>query len=187
MPNHDKDFAEAQAWARRMLADPNAVILDTETTGLDIWAEIVQIAIIDMAGDVLLNSLARPVGMIPPDATRIHGITMEHVRLAPTFAELCLLVRPLLAGRTVIIYNADYDLRLLHQSAKASMPEQVVLGNPAFDAASYECAMHWYSVWVGDWSDWHGSYRWQRLPGGDHSALGDCKATLRAIWHMATA
>lgn len=29
------------------------------------------------------------------------------------------------------------------------------------------------------------NYRWQRLPGGDHSALGDCWATLKVLQKMA--
>ena len=27
--------------------------------------------------------------------------------------------------------------------------------------------------------------RWQKLPGGDHSALGDCRATLAILHEMA--
>jgi DNA polymerase-3 subunit epsilon len=45
--------------------------------------------------------------------------------------------------------------------------------------------MHWYSQWIGDWNDYHGNYKWQRLPGGDHSALGDCRATLAVLKQMA--
>jgi DNA polymerase-3 subunit epsilon len=45
--------------------------------------------------------------------------------------------------------------------------------------------MQWYSQWVGEWNDYHQDYKWQRLPGGDHSALGDCKATLEVIRRMA--
>jgi len=29
------------------------------------------------------------------------------------------------------------------------------------------------------------NYRWQRLPGGDHSALSDCLATLKVLQAMA--
>jgi DNA polymerase III subunit epsilon len=45
--------------------------------------------------------------------------------------------------------------------------------------------MLWYSQWVGERNEYHGDYKWQRLPGGDHSALGDCKATLEVIEAMA--
>ena len=44
----------------------------------------------------------------------------------------------------------------------------------------------------GEWSDWHGSYRWQKLhvaaayvgfdwDGASHRAINDCQAT-RAVW-----
>jgi DNA polymerase-3 subunit epsilon len=45
--------------------------------------------------------------------------------------------------------------------------------------------MHWYAQFVGDWNEYHGNYKWQRLPGGDHSALGDCRATLAVLKEMA--
>ena len=51
--------------------------------------------------------------------------------------------------------------------------------------STWECAMHPYSQWVGDWNDYHGSYRWQRLPGGDHTAIGDCHATYAVLQRMA--
>jgi hypothetical protein len=33
-------------------------------------------------------------------------------------------------------------------------------------------------------NDYHQFYTWQKLPGGDHSALGDCLATLKVIKDM---
>lgn len=40
-----------------------------------------------------------------------------------------------------------------------------------------ECAMGWYSQHVGEAGKRDG-YKKQELPGGDHSALGDCRATI---------
>jgi DNA polymerase III subunit epsilon len=53
--------------------------------------------------------------------------------------------------------------------------------------ASYECAMLAYSDWIGNWNEYHGNNRWQRLPGGDHTALGDCRATLKVLRKIAAA
>ncbi len=44
------------------------MILDTETTGL-YDAEIVELSIIDTAGNVLLDTLVRPTRPIPAEAT----------------------------------------------------------------------------------------------------------------------
>lgn len=174
-----EDHKEAAEWARQMLAS-DALILDTETSGLDSTAEVVQIAIIDMQGRVILNALVQPIGDIPKAASAIHGITADAVQRAPMWGELWPVVRSILAEQTVIIYNADYDCRLLAQSC--------ALAGYLFDysMSTFKCAMHPYSAWVGDWNDYRGNYRWQRLPGGDHSALGDCWATLKVLQAMAT-
>lgn len=42
-----------------------------------------------------------------------------------------------------------------------------------------------YSQFVGDWDRYRNAYRWQKLWGGDHTALGDCRATLARIAEMA--
>lgn len=55
----------------------NYIILDTETTGLDNTAEIVEISVINDQGEVLLDTLIKPTKPIPGDATAIHGITNE--------------------------------------------------------------------------------------------------------------
>jgi DNA polymerase-3 subunit epsilon len=169
-------------WARELLErDLNSwAILDTETTGLGDHAEVVQIGVIDDAGNVLLdNVLVKPVRPIPPDATAIHHITNEMVANAPAFPDALPLLRSALEGKLLVIYNAQYDLRLLAQSARARNID-LQLGIQGFT-----CAMLEYADWVGDWNDYHGNFRWQKLEGGDHSALGDCRATLDVIKRMA--
>lgn len=175
---------QAAAW----LADPDALILDTETTGLDGGAKIVQISVIDTRGNVLLDALVRPAGAIAPDAANIHGITAEAVRLAAPLPAFMKLLYALLGGRTVIVYNAAYDTRLLRQSIKARGLDDYDDWTGDLDAAfgcRFVCAMHAYSRWVGEWNPRFKSYRWQKLPGGDHTALGDCRATLAVLRQMA--
>ena len=177
-----KARANATTWARFLLArDPDSwVILDTETTGLGPQAEVVQIGVINGRGDVLMdNVLVKPKCQIEPDATRIHHITKSMVENAPSFLDVLPQLRDVVRDKLLVIYNAEYDLRLLIQSAKAhgSMPY--------LPHGGYDCAMLRYAEWVGKWNDYHGSFRWQKLAGGDHSALGDCIATLAVIEKMA--
>lgn len=172
----------ASDWARKLLARTDWVILDTETTGLGYDAEIVQIAIITPDEQVLLNTLVKPVQPIPRVATNIHGITDAMVADAPTFLEVAPQLRELLGGITVVVYNANYDERLLQQSALARDWRDYDL--PIFGPYGYECAMEMYAQWVGQRSR-YGSYKWQQLPGGDHTALGDVRATLAVITRMA--
>jgi DNA polymerase-3 subunit epsilon len=105
----------ARKRAREYLAVPH-IFLDTETTGLDSRAQIIEICVIDRDGKVLVDSLVRPEGSIPQDAIRIHGITDEMVNTAPTWPEVWPLVEGVLNGRYLIAYNADFDRRMMQQS-----------------------------------------------------------------------
>jgi DNA polymerase-3 subunit epsilon len=179
--DYASDQDQARAWATKLLAQPDVLLLDTETTGLHGNAEICQIAIIDVSGHVLLDTYVKPKQAIPRDASAIHGITDLTVDSAPTFDQLAPTLRELLSGMTVVIYNADFDVRMMEQSAIArSIPYEI----PIF-AGEYCDAMEMYAQWVGAWSRYHHNYKWQPLPGGDHSALGDCRACLRVLQMMA--
>lgn len=178
---HLSDQQLASVWAAKILARPDVVVLDTETTGLGRDAEICQIAIIDLTGAELLNTLVKPRRPIPRDASAIHRITDAMVVNAPTFAQIAVELRGILSGMTCVIYNASYDTRLLEQSAAAC---GIAYEIPIF-GADYTCAMEEYAAWYGEWSEWHGNYRFQKLPGGDHSALGDALACLNLLRTMA--
>lgn len=172
---------EAAEWARAALAQTDAVILDTETTGLH-GAEVVQIGILSMTGQVLLDTLVKPSIPITTGAIRVHGITAERVADAPTIADLLPQLREILGGARVLIYNSHYDVGVLETSLLA---RGVPCDWPLLGAADYCDVMEPYSAFIGDWSDYHGNYRWQRLPGGDHTAIGDCRATLAVLQRMA--
>ena len=162
------------------------LFLDTETTGLDRRAEVCQIAIVDYDGAVLLDTLVKPPRRIPPDATAIHGITNAQVASAPTFAEILPQLDDLFYNRNVVIYNADYDVRLLRQSARAH-------GLTFEPRAQFHCAMVAYAQFHGEWDDYRGSYRWVKLGGALqnlgidatgvalHTALADAEMTRRLV------
>ena len=57
------------------------VIIDTETTGLMASDEIIEITIINMRGEILLNTLVKPSRPIPPEVTKINNITNEMLSL----------------------------------------------------------------------------------------------------------
>lgn len=168
---------EASEWARGVLVDPKAVILDTETTGLE--GEIVEISIVSIGGRVLLDTLVKPQKPIPESATAIHGIDNEMVKDAPSFAEVYPKIKWIVTEASrVIIYNADFDTSILAWDCQRS-------DLPALEFKS-ECAMNWYAAWYGEYSDWFKSFKWKSL-GGNHRALGDCLACLERIRTMAKA
>jgi len=147
------DRIEAIKTAREIVA-ARPVYLDTETTGLDSSAEIVDIAIINSDGTELVNTLVRPTLPIPEQATNIHGIKNEDVTDAPTFADILpnLIVYE---DRLVVIYNQNYDLRLMAQSAEANSVDSWIPRDSI-------CAMELYAQFHGDWNRQHQSYRWQK-------------------------
>jgi len=172
----------ASAWARNLLDIPTHhwIILDTETTGLDENAEVIQIGVTDGAGNVLMDNVqCKPLRPIPAEATAIHHITNEMVQTAAPFQAAWDTLTRIADGKIVVVFNAAYDRRLLIQSAsRLLMPEPLL-------PVRWECAMLKHAEWVGEWNDYRGSFRWQKLQGGDHSALGDCMATLETIRKMA--
>ncbi|HEY9697074.1 MAG TPA: 3'-5' exonuclease [Trichocoleus sp.] len=207
MRDFRKDHQQAAQWAYEMVnGSENWAIFDTETTGLGGDAQICQVGLIAPDGSTLLDALVRPTIPIPADATKIHGITDEMVVGARSFPEVFMELWQATGRRQLIIYNASYDIRLVYQSLKAWNLYWWLDGCDRLVAGSYghktttqiqrwtyswingqavHCAMDWYSEWCGDWSDYHGNYRWQKLPGGDHTAIGDCKATLAVLQRMA--
>lgn len=204
-----EDRARAIALAQEHVRqDP--LFLDTETTGLSDMDEICEIAIVDVAGNVLINSLVKPTRLIAAPTSQIHGITNEMVAAAPTFKDLLPELERILRGREVLIYNRDFDMTKIGQSARAngcgfadgeawywSHPtgEQAPEGYPIYHSA-WHCAMNLYAMYYGDWNDYHESYRWQRLtsaalqcgidlPLGAHRALADAEICRRVVLHMA--
>jgi DNA polymerase-3 subunit epsilon len=145
----------AIARAQQILGD-RPLFLDTETTGLDKRAEIVEIALIEHDGSVALDSLVKPTRHIPYDATRVHNISNEMVADAPTWAELWPQVQALLNGRRVGIYNADFDLRMIQQSHTAHKVADGSAGSNAF------CIMKLYAEFYGERGS-YGGYKWQGL------------------------
>ncbi|HAX24440.1 MAG TPA: 3'-5' exonuclease [Thermomicrobiales bacterium] len=177
----------AVAWAATILRQPDVVFLDTETTGLDDRAEIVEIAVIDVSGRILLDSLVRPERGIPADAARIHGIDDTMVATAPRWRDVHQQLQPLLAGRTVVVYNADFDRRLVGQ-----MNHHAGLKPPG---GNWQCAMLQYAQFAAQWNERYGNYRWHRLeiaatrfglPAGGHRARADALACRAVVIGMAS-
>ena len=183
------EILTARDWRR---ASP--LYLDTETTGLDAHDQIVELVVIDDAGKVLLETLVRPTIAIPPFATTIHGITDAMVATAPTFPELWPKLKPILVARTVVIYNAQFDLRMLRQSAAV---HGLGITGELESGIDWQCAMLLYADFRGEWDEHHGNNRWHqlgmacqqmRIPRNDvraHRAAGDCELTRRLVNAMA--
>lgn len=194
--------ADAVTWANYVLQNPESlVILDTETTGFSKSAQVIQVGVVDGAGNVLIdNALILPTVDIDPEAEKVHRIT--HAKLVQEgtgFYNVFPILQKAIAGKILVVYNLDFDLRLIKQTALAhgmdlsylvssaelsSMSNDVLLRTRLFFLGMY-CAMQKYAEWFGEFNQKSGKFRPHPLPGGDHTAVGDCLAVLKLIKRMA--
>jgi len=172
------DRLNAIAWARDRLSSDDAVIVDTETTGLvagrnkNPRAEVIELAVISMTGQVLYESRFRPKYSIPKRTTAIHGITEEDVKDCPTFADEYPKILAAFGGKIAISYNDRFDSGVIAKTCamyKLSPPD-----------CRWECAMRMYRAFLE-------GPRFVRLPDAAHGAVDDCMATYRLMCRMAEA
>lgn len=183
-------MSESAARRAGRILEEDPLFFDTETTGLGPGDEIVEVGIVDAEGATLLDSLVRPVGRIPSDAAAVHGITNAMVRDAPTWETVWPRVKGLFAGRTVGIFNAEFDLRMLRQSHERRGLEWEPMGGSAF------CVMKLYARFYAERLGL-GSARWQGLQKAGrqcgipsrnaHRAAADARLACQILRHMAQA
>lgn len=156
------------------------VYLDSETTGMSFSDKMVELAIVDDKGDVLINTLLNPGIPISCDASRIHCISDEMVKDAPLLQNMELEIIQVVQKRHVVIYNAKFDLQYLTTAIKRAIQKTT-------------CCMQTFAPVYGEWDSFHGNYRWKSLSdaaehigykwiGKKHRALSDSLAC-RAVWH----
>lgn len=170
------DRLQAVAWSQDRLKAKDTVIVDTETTGLisgpnkRARAEVIELAVLSMAGKVLYHSRFRPKYKVPRDTIKIHGITDQDLADCLTFAEEAPKFMAILRGKTVLSYNDRFDSGIIKNTSamyKIAPPD-----------CSWECVMRMYRAFLK-------APRFVKLPDGKHSAVDDCKATLKLIRLMA--
>ncbi|HEY0927235.1 DNA polymerase III subunit epsilon [Brevundimonas sp.] len=91
------------------------IVLDTETTGFDpkTGDRLIEVGCIELM-DLLptgrtYHTLVNPDRLIPPDATRVHGITDDKVKDAPRFADIVQALSDFIGDAPVIAHNAQFD------------------------------------------------------------------------------
>ena len=93
------------------------VVSDIETTGIDpVIDEILQIALIDGNGEVLFESMIKPSKKKSwADATKVHGITPDMVKSAPTLVDIKNQIQEILDKAKLLVgFNSTgFDMKFL--------------------------------------------------------------------------
>lgn len=177
----NSDRVAAIEWARDLMISSDFVVFDSETTGLSSPVDFVEVAVVGSTGKTLFNSLLKPSCRIEAAARAVHGHSAKTLSSAPHFSEVYPDVLEVLYQRRVIVFNASYDRRVWDTAVRHLGARGALAG----ELPRWECAMRQYARFVGEPSKRGASYRPQKLPGGDHTALGDALATLHLIEGMA--
>jgi DNA polymerase-3 subunit epsilon len=112
-------IVERLAALGRLLESRDWIVLDTETTGLDNKAELVEIALLNADG-VIFESLVQPRRSIPREATQIHGLDGGALQQAPPFESVAGAIRQAIARRTVVGFNVKFDRSVLWREFQRS-------------------------------------------------------------------
>ena len=81
---------------------------------------MIELAVTDIRGAVLLCTRLRPTVEIDPQAMGVHGITETELSNEPYVDSSCASSRPaFVPGRHLVIFNSSFDSRMLRQTASA--------------------------------------------------------------------
>ncbi|NWJ82554.1 3'-5' exonuclease, partial [Enterobacter sp. SECR19-1250] len=159
------------------------LFLDTETTGLGNHAEALEIGLTEADGSVVFATRLKPTVAIEPQATSVHGIVEQALTGEPSWPDVAEHLRHIIASRPLIIFNAEFDTRILKQTAAAH-------GDPAewLSGLAVHCAMKLAAGYFG------ATNRYGTISLADaasqaaldqedraHSAVADARMTARVV------
>ncbi|HFL6568371.1 TPA: exonuclease domain-containing protein [Salmonella enterica] len=130
---------QAHTW---LALDP--VFLDTETTGLDAGAQALEIGLVNARGERIFETRLKPTVGIDPAAAEVHGISDEDLVRAPSWPDIAQQLQHHIGRRPLVIFYAEFDTRILKQTAAAH-------NDPAswLDSLTVYCAMRLAAGYYG--------------------------------------
>lgn len=188
------DKETPQTICANLLKTGRVVILDTETTGLGDADEVVEVGVLDQFAQPLIDTLIKPNGLIPLEATEIHKITTARANKDGMGWQVCQDLLAELEGFTVVMYNGVFDLKMIKQTDEIhATPARIDLEPQTVDLM--ELANRHFI----DSAQWHPERsQFKRLslkaccelagieyPDDAHQALTDCRLTLALMQFIA--
>lgn len=102
------------------------IVLDTETTGMDPadGHRLVEIGCVELDNHLptgrTFQSYFNPQREVPPDATRVHGLTNEFLKDKPLFTEKVGDFLDFIGESVLVIHNAEFDMKFLNAELKSA-------------------------------------------------------------------
>lgn len=97
-----------------------SILFDTETTGLDPVQgdRIIEIAALELVNDLRTGNnyhvLINPERDIPPEATRVHGFTLDQLLDKPLFSHIADSFLEFVGDSKMIAHNAPFDFKFIN-------------------------------------------------------------------------
>ncbi|HUQ34702.1 MAG TPA: 3'-5' exonuclease [Pyrinomonadaceae bacterium] len=152
-----------------------ALVIDTETIGTGPTIEVIEIAIGDVSGNILLESLVRPVYNRLPPPSKHARFERASFADAPYWVDIWPEVSALIDGKLLVAYNAGFDRRALMAMLSRHAQTSTERG--------WRCAMQAVKQTLGTrrtltLTEACAHYG---LEGGNHRASRDVQATCRLL------
>ena len=152
-----------------------SLIVDTETLGTGTTAEIIEIAFGDASGEIVFQSLVRPVYNTSTRPLKESRFDKEELKRAPYWTDIWPQVSELVSNRLLIAYNAGFDRRVLAAACSRHQHQTEERG--------WRCAMQLVKQVAGvkkslPLAEACALYG---LPGGTHRAAADVRATYHLL------
>ncbi len=147
------------------------VILDTETTGLKENDKVIELGIINLDGEILIDTRIKTDKDIDPGAYCVHGISKEDLESSPEFEKVINSVEEILKENTALIFNSAFYIRMLKQTGYTGDIKSI-------------CLMYLYMDYTNSetWISLSNAMKWEGVDMiQDHSAIGDCLCCLELI------
>lgn len=155
------------------------IVFDTETTGFYANGDddILQLSIVDGNGKALFNEYFKPKSKEAwPEAEAVNGISPNMVKDAPYIESKADQLRKIFENADLVVaYNLPFDENFINKNGIFIRDDQLT-----FDV------MREFAPVAGEWNDYYGNWKWQKLVnctehyGFDfkaHDSLEDAKAT----------
>lgn len=186
----------------KSLLQKDLVVLDTETTGLDESAEIIEVGLIDKHGEVLVNELVIPTRPVPEFITKLTGIDRQDIVTVGNHWKAVAILMTKYKESTFAIFNAVFDIRMIEQTTQVQswlslspelFPDLAFIKSNSVDVMEL-ANRHFYKHL--EWDEEQSKFKRLSLAkccelagidhtNGAHRAVNDCQATLKLIEFIA--